>query len=171
MTYTGKQMRSLLFFCVALTAAPAVAFADFLGSSDRNIMEAGGTISEVAPNWRIVCLGEGKDSYGVVSKHKHCRIEKGDFRAIAMMTSEGLSIPYLPSRPACGGYAGRMKVDGKGIGKLPLNAKIAVMSKGITFARPYQTPWPNCQKITEFTGLYRFSAALARLKAEWRKFR
>ena len=102
---------------------------------------------------------------------KHCRIEKGGFRAMAVMTDEGLSIPYLPSRPACGSYPGRMRVDGQKIGKLPLKTKLAAMSRGITFARPYQTPWPKCQPMTEFTGLYRFTAALARLKAEWRKFR
>ena len=164
-------MRGLLVFLAVLTAAPALAFADFFGSSDRNILEAGGTISRVAPNWRIVCFGEGGDAYGVATPHKHCRIEKGDFRAIAVITAEGLSIPYLPSRPACGSYKGRMSVDEKSIDKLLLRAKLAAMSHGITFARPYQTPWPKCQPMTEFTGLYRFTAALARLKAEWRKFR
>ena len=106
-----------------------------------------------------------------VSKHKHCRIEKDDFKAIAVITSEGLSIPYLPSRPACGGYSGRMRVDGVPIGKLPLKEKIAAMSHGVTFSRPYQTPWSKCTRITEFTGLYRFSAALSRLKAQWRNFK
>lgn len=170
MTNSGRQTRILLAFLLALTAAPTPAFADFFGSSERDILEAGGTISEVAPNWRIVCLGEGQDKYGVASRHRHCRIEKRDFRAIAVMTSEGLSIPYLPSRPGCGGYSGKMKVDGRSIGNLPLTAKIAAMSHGITFARPYQN-WPKCKRVTEFTGLYRFSAALARLRAEWRKFR
>jgi hypothetical protein len=64
-----------------------------------------------------------------------------------------------------------MRVDGKSIVKLPLKAKIAALSRGITFARPYQTAWPECQRITEFTGLYRFSAALSRLKVQWRKFK
>ena len=171
MINTGTHMRGLLVFLAILMAAPALAFADFFGNSDRDILEAGGTISRVAPNWRIVCFGEGGDAYGVATPRKHCRIEKGDFRAIAVMTSEGLSIPYLPSRPACGSYRGKMKVDGKAIGKLPLKEKIFAMSHGITFARPYQTPWPECQRMTEFTGLYRFSAALSRLRAEWRKFR
>lgn len=168
---SSEQTRALLILLAVLTA-PTPSFAGFLGNSDQAILDASGTISRVAPNWRIVCLGEGKDAYGVVSKHKHCRIEKNDFKAIAVITSEGLSIPYLPSRPACGGYSGRMRVDGVAIGKLPLKEKIAVMSQGVTFSRPYQTPWPaKCQQITEFTGLYRFSAALSRLKAQWKKFK
>jgi hypothetical protein len=170
MANAGKQTGIPLAFLIALAAAPAPAFADFFGGSDRDILETGGTISEVAPDWRIVCLGEGQDKYGVASRHRHCRIEKGGFRAIAVMTSEGLSIPYLPSRPGCQGYSGKMRVDGRSIGRLPLKAKIAAMSRGITFARPYQS-WPGCKRVTEFTGLYGFSAALLRLKAEWRKFR
>ena len=168
---TGKQMRGILVFLVVLTTAPTPTFPGLFGNSDRAILDAGGTISYVAPNWKIVCLGEGKDVFGGVSKHKHCRIEKGDFRAIAVITAEGLSIPYLPSQPACGGYGGKMRVDEKPIRKLPLKAKIAVMSQGITFARPYQTQWPKCNRVTEYTGLYRFSAALVRLKAQWRKFK
>jgi hypothetical protein len=164
-------MRRIVVFFVVLTAAPTFAVADFFGSTDRDILEAGGTVSKVAPNWRIVCFGEGGDVYGVATPRKHCRLEKRDFRAIAVMTAEGLSIPYLPSRPACGGYSGRMRVDGEAIGKLPLKEKIFVMSHGVTFARPYQTPWPQCERMTEFTGLYRFSAALSRLRAEWKKFR
>ena len=171
MAAIGRKMGSLLVFLAVLTAAPTLAFADFFGSTDRDILEAGGTVSKVAPNWRIVCFGKGMDVYGVATPRKHCRLEKRDFRAIAVMTAEGLSIPYLPSRPACGGYPGRMRVDGKAIGNLPLRKKIFVMSHGITFARPYQTPWPQCNRMTEFTGLSRFSAALQRLKAEWRKFR
>jgi hypothetical protein len=167
----GKQTGALLVFLIAVTLAIQPSFAGFFGNSDRAILEAGGTVSRVAPNWRIVCLGEGMDTFGGVSKHKHCRIEKNDFKAIAVITSEGLSIPYFPSRPACGGYSGRMRVDGVSIGKLPLREKIAVMSHGVTFSRPYQTPWSDCTRITEFTGLYRFSAALSRLKAQWRKFR
>jgi hypothetical protein len=171
MATTGRQMRGLLVFLTVLTAEPTLAFADFFGSTDRDILEAGGTVSKVAPNWRIVCFAEGGDAYGVATPRKHCRLEKRDFRAIAVMTAEGLSIPYLPSRPACGGYPGRMRVDGEAIGKLPLKEKIFAMSHGITFARPYQTPWPKCKRMTEFTGLYRFSAALSRLRAEWKKFR
>ncbi len=168
---TGEQTRALLIL-LALTLAPTPSFAGFFGNSDQAILDAGGIVSRVAPNWRIVCLGEGVDSFGVVSKLKHCRIEKNDFKAIAVITSEGLSIPYLPSRPACGGYSGRMKVDGVPIGKLPLKKKIAAMSQGVTFSRPYQTSWPvKCQQFTEFTGLYRFSAALSRLKAQWRNFK
>lgn len=168
---SGKQTGALLILLVALTLGPTPSFAGFFGNSDQAILDAGGTINRVAPNWRIVCLGEGVDSFGVVSKRKHCRIEKNDFKAIAVITSEGLSIPYLPSRPACGSYSGRMKVDGVPIGKLPLRAKIAAMSHGVTFSRPYQTQWSKCTRITEFTGLYRFSAALSRLKAQWRKFK
>jgi hypothetical protein len=164
-------MRGLLVFLTVLTAGPTLAFADFFGSTDRDILEAGGTVSKVAPNWRIVCFAEGGDIYGVATPRKHCRLEKRDFRAIAVMTAEGLSIPYLPSRPACGGYPGRMRVDGEAIGKLPLKKKIFAMSHGITFSRPYQTPWPTCERMTEFTGLYRFSVALSRLRAEWKKFR
>lgn len=167
----GKQTGDLLILLVALTLAPTTSFAGFFGNSDQAILDAGGTISRVAPNWRIVCLGEGMDAFGDVSKHKHCRIEKDDFKAIAVITSEGLSIPYLASRPACGSYSGRMKVDGRPIGKLPLREKIAAMSNGVTFSRPYQTQWSQCTRITEFTGLYRFSAALSRLKAQWRNFR
>jgi hypothetical protein len=167
----GEQTGALLVLLGTLTLAPTPSFAGYFGNSDRAILDAGGTVSRVALNWRIVCLGEGMDAYGVVSKHKHCRIEKNDFKAIAVITSKGLSIPYLPSRPACGSYSGRMKVDGRPIGKLPLREKIAVMSKGVTFSRPYQTQWSRCARITEFTGLYRFSAALARLKAQWRNFR
>jgi hypothetical protein len=168
---SGEQTRALLILLAVLTA-PTPSFAGYFRNSDQAILDAGGTISRVAPNWRIVCLGEGKDAYGVVSKHQHCRIEKNDFKAIAVITSEGLSIPYLPSRPGCGGYPGRMRVDGVAIGKLPLKEKIAAMSHGITFSRPYQAPWPaKCQRITEFTGLYRFSAALSRLKAQWKKFK
>ena len=168
---TLKLMKILLGFLVVLTMAPAPSFADFFGKSDQAILNAGGTVSEVDPNWRIVCLGEGKERFGEVTTHKHCRIEKNDFRAIAVITSDGLSFPYRPSRPACGSYSGRMKVDTKPIGKLPLKAKIAAMSHGITFSRPYQTQWPKCKRFTEFTGLYRFSAALSRLKAQWRKFK
>ncbi|MDO8352916.1 MAG: hypothetical protein Q7T14_05600 [Aestuariivirga sp.] len=167
----GEKTGALLILLVALTLAPTSSSAGFFGNSDQAILDAGGTVSRVAPNWRIVCLGEGMDVFGGVSKHKHCRIEKNDFKAIAVITSEGLSIPYLPSRPACGSYSGRMRVDGKRIGKLPLKAKIAAMSHGVTFSRPYQTQWSKCTRITEFTGLYRFSAALARLKAQWRKFK
>jgi hypothetical protein len=166
-----KPLKPLLVFLVVLTMAPTLSFAGFFGNSDRAILDAGGTISYVAPNWRIVCLGEGRDIYGGVSRHKHCRIEKSNFRAIAVITSEGLSIPYRPSQPACGGYKGRMRVDGKPIGKLPLKVRITAMSQGITFSRPYQTPWRACQEFTEFTGLYRFSAALSRLKVQWRKFK
>jgi hypothetical protein len=168
---TCKKMRVTLVFLIILTMAPTHSFADFFRKSDQAILDAGGTVSEVAPNWRIVCLGEGKDVFGGVSAHKHCRIEKNDFPAIAVITSEGLSIPYRPSRPACLGYKGKMRVDEKPIGKLPLKAKIAAMSHGITFSRPYQTQWPECQRFTEFTGLYRFSAALSRLKMQWRKFK
>lgn len=167
----GEQTGALLILLAALTLAPTPTFAGFFGNSDQAILDAGGTVSRVAPNWRIVCLGEGMDAFGGVSKRKHCRIEKNDFKAIAVITSEGLSIPYLPSRPACGGYSGRMKVDGMPIGKLPLKAKIAAMSRGVTFSRPYQTQWSKCQQFTEFTGLYRFSAALSRLKAQWRNFK
>jgi hypothetical protein len=165
------QMKTLLVFPVILMMAPTPSFADFFGKSHQAILNAGGTVTEVAPNWKIVCLGEGTDVFGGVSTHKHCRIEKNDFRAIAVITSDGLSIPYRPSHPACGGYSGRMRVDTKAIGKLPLKAKIAAMSRGITFSRPYQTQWPECDRIAEFTGLYRFSAALSRLKVQWRKFR
>ena len=168
---TVKPIRSLVIFLIVLTIAPPFAFADFFGKSDQAILDAGGTVSEVAPNWRIVCLGEGKDIYGGATTHKHCRIEKSDFRAIAVITSAGLSIPYRPSRPACGSYSGKMRVDAKSIGKLPLKAKIAAMSRGITFARPYQTQLPECKQFTEFTGLYRFSAALSRLKVQWKKFK
>jgi hypothetical protein len=168
---TVKQMRTLLVFLVAVTMASTPALADFFGKSDQAILNAGGTVSYVAPNWRIVCLDEGKERFGEVTTHKHCRIEKNDFRAIAVITSEGLSIPYRPSRTACGGYPGRMRVDGKAMGKMPLKAKIAAMSDGITFSRPFQTQWPECDRITEFTGLYRFSTALSRLKAQWRKFK
>ncbi len=168
---SGEHTGILLILLAALTLAPTPSFAGFFGNSDQAILDAGGTVSRVAPNWRIVCLGEGMDPYGVVSKHKHCRIEKNDFKAVAVITSEGLSIPYLPSRPACGGYSGRMRVDGKPIGKLPLKAKIAAMSNGVTFSRPYQTQWSLCTEYTEFTGLYRFSAALARLKMQWRNFK
>ncbi len=167
----GEHTGILLILLAALTLVPTPSFAGFFGNSDQAILDAGGTVSRVAPNWRIVCLGEGMDSYGAVSKHKHCRIEKNDFKAVAVITSEGLSIPYLPSRPACGGYSGRMRVDGKPIGKLPLKAKIAAMSNGVTFSRPYQTQWSLCTEYTEFTGLYRFSAALARLKMQWRNFK
>jgi hypothetical protein len=166
-----KPLKTLLVFLVVLTMAPTLSFAGFFGNSDRAVLDAGGTVSYVAPNWRIVCLGDGKEVFGRVSTHKHCRIEKSDFRAIAVITAEGLSIPYRPSQPACGGYKGKMKVDGKSIGKLPLKAKIAAMSQGITFARPYQTQWPKCKRFIEFTGLYRFSAALSRLKVQWRKFK
>lgn len=168
---TVIEMKTLLVFPIILMMAPTPAFADFFGKSDQAILEAGGTVSYVDPNWRIVCLGEGKDVFGEVTTRKHCRMEKNDFRAIAVITSDGLSIPYRPSRPACGSYPGRMRVDGKSIGKLPLKAKIAVMSRGITFSRPYQTQWPECQGFTEFTGLYRFSAALSRLKVQWMKFK
>ncbi len=166
----GEKTGALLLLA-ALTLAPAPSVAGFFGNSDQAVLDAGGTVSRVAPNWRIVCLGEGVDAFGVVSKHKHCRIEKNDFKAIAVITSEGLSVPYLPSRPACGSYSGRMRVDGKPIGKLPLKARIAAMSRGVTFSRPYQTPWSKCQRFTEFTGLYGFSAALSRLKAQWRSFK
>jgi hypothetical protein len=168
---TVNPMKLLLGVLVVLTMASTPAFADFFRKSDQAILNAGGTISYVGPNWKIVCLGEGKDVFGEVTTRKHCRIEKNDFRAIAVITSNGLSIPYRPSRPACGSYPGRMKVDERSIGKLPLKAKIAAMSRGITFSRPYQTQWPKCQGFTEFTGLYRFSAALSRLKVQWRKFK
>ena len=168
---TEELTLALVILLAALTLAPTPSFAGFFGKSDQAIRDAGGTVSRVAPNWRIVCFGEGMDAFGDVSKHKHCRIEKDDFKAIAVITSEGLSIPYLASRPACGSYSGRMRVDGRPIGKLPLREKIAAMSHGVTFSRPYQTPWSKCARITEFTGLYRFSAALSRLKAQWRKFK
>ena len=167
----GELTGALVILLAATTLAPTPSFAGFFGNSDQAIRDAGGSVSRVAPNWRIVCLGEGMDAFGDVSKHKHCRIEKDDFKAIAVITSEGLSIPYLASRPACGSYSGRMKVDGRPIGKLPLREKIAAMSHGVTFSRPYQTPWSKCTRITEFTGLYRFSAALSRLRAQWRNFR
>lgn len=167
----GEKTGPLLILLAALTLAPAPSVAGVFGNSDQAVLDSGGTVSRVAPNWRIVCLGEGVDAFGVVSKHKHCRIEKNDFKAIAVITSEGLSVPYLPSRPACGSYSGRMRVDGKPIGKLPLKARIAAMSRGVTFSRPYQTPWSKCQRFTEFTGLYGFSAALSRLKAQWRSFK
>jgi hypothetical protein len=164
-------MRGLLVLIAILMAAPTLARADILGNRDRDILKAGGSVSRVAPNWRIVCMRAGGEPYGVASPRKHCRLEKNDFRALAVMTREGLSFPYLPSRPACGSYPGRMRVDGRAIGALPLREKLAAMSHGTTFARPYQTTWPKCHNKTEFTGLYRFPAALARLKAEWRKFR
>lgn len=166
----GEQTGALLILLAALTLAPTPSFAGLFENSDQAILDAGGTVSRVAPNWRIVCLGDGRDAFGI-SKHKHCRIEKNDFKAIAVITSKGLSIPYLPSRPACGSYSGRMKVDGKSIGKLPLRAKIAALSHGVTFSRPYQAQWSECTEYTEFTGLYRFSAALARLKGQWRNFK
>ena len=171
MTNTGRLLGGLSVLLTVLALVPAVAFADFFGNSDRDIRQAGGTVSRVAPDWRIVCFAAGGDAYGVATPRRHCRIEKGGFRAIAVMTAEGLSIPYLPSRPACGSYRDRMRVDGISIGKLPLRAKLAAMAHGITFARFYQTPWRECQEITEYTGLYRFAAALSRLRAEWRKFR
>ncbi len=167
----GAQTGALPVVLVTLMLASQPSFAGFFGNSDQAILDAGGTVSRVAPNWRIVCLGEGVDTFGGVSKRKHCRIEKSDFKAIAVITAEGLTIPYLPSRPVCGGYPGRMGVDGVSIGKLPLSKKIAAMSRGVTFSRPYQNQWSNCAQMTEFTGLYRFSAALSRLKAQWRKFK
>jgi hypothetical protein len=160
-----------LILFAALALPPAPSFAGFFGKSDQAIRDAGGTVSRVAPNWRIVCFGEGMDAFGDISKRKHCRLEKDDFKAIAVITSEGLSIPYLASRPACGGYSGRMKVDGVPIGKLPLKEKITALSHGVTFSRPYQTQWSKCARVTEFTGLYRFSAALSRLKAQWKNFK
>jgi hypothetical protein len=166
-----KQMRAMVAFIIVLTMAPAHTFAGFFGNSNEAIIDAGGTVSEVAPYWSIACFREGQDTFGGVSSHKHCRIDNRDFRAIAIITADGLSIPYLPSRPACGGYSGKMKVDGKSIGSLPLRAKIAAMSYGITYARPYQTQWPDCRRFIEFTGLYGFSAALTRLKAQWRRLR
>ncbi len=54
-------MRRIVVFFAVLTAAPTFALADFFGSTDRDILEAGGTVSKVAPNWRIVCFGEGGD--------------------------------------------------------------------------------------------------------------
>jgi hypothetical protein len=131
---TGKQIRTILVPMIVLAMAAKPSFADYFGYSDRAILDAGGTISRVVPNWRIVCFGEGRDVFGGVSRHKHCRIEKNDFRSIAVITSEGLSIPYRPSRPACMSYSGRMRVDDKPIGKLPLKAQIAVMSHGTTFS-------------------------------------
>ena len=166
-----KQVKPLLVFLIVTATAPTPALADLFENSDQTILDAGGTISKVAPNWKIVCFGEGQDVFGGVSIHKHCRIEKSDFRAIAVITSEGLSIPYLPSSPACGSYSGTMKVDGKSMSNKPLKARIAAMSNGITFSRPYQTPWPKCKRYYEFTGLYRFSAALSRLKVQWEKFK
>jgi hypothetical protein len=168
---TVKYLKPLLFCLVAQTMAPANALAGFFENSDRAILDAGGSISRVAPNWKIVCLGRDQDVFGGVTTQRHCRIEKNDFRAIAVITSEGLSIPYRPSRPACLGYSGNMRVDEKSIGKLPLKAKIAAMSQGVSFARSYQTQWPDCQRLIEFTGLYRFSTALARLREQWRKFK
>ena len=168
---TGNKIGTILVPLVVLAMAAKPSFADYIGNSDRAILDAGGTISRVAPNWRIVCFGEGRDVFGGVSRHKHCRIEKSDFRAIAVITSEGLSIPYRPSRPACMSYSGRMRVDDQPIGKLPLKAQIVAMSHGTTFSRPYRTQWPECQQFTEFTELYRFSAALSRLKVQWRKFK
>jgi hypothetical protein len=168
---TYKPIKPLLGVLIVLAILPTPAFADFYGKSDQTILNAGGTVSYVDPNWRIVCLGEGMEPFGEVTNHKHCRIEKNDFRAIAVITSDGLSFPYRPSRTACGGYSGKMRVDKKPIGKLPLKAKMVAMSQGTTFSRPYQTQWPECQSITEYTGLYRFSAAVSRLKAQWRKFK
>jgi len=164
-------MRGLLVLLAAVAAAPGLAHADILGNRDRDILKAGGSVTRVAPNWRIVCMRERGEPYGVATPRKHCRMEKADFRVLAVMTKQGLSFPYLPSRPACGSYPGGMRVDGRLIGHLPLAAKLKAMSHGTTFARPYQTPWPQCYPLTEFTGLYRFPEALARLKAEWRKFR
>ncbi|HRA94352.1 MAG TPA: hypothetical protein PLL12_10350 [Aestuariivirga sp.] len=171
MTNSGIKLRILVVLIAIFMAAPTLAFADILGNRDRDILKAGGTVTRVAPNWRIVCMRKGGEPWGVASRHKHCRLEKNDFRVLALMTKDGLSIPYLPSRPACGGYPGKMRVDWRPIGSLPLQAKITALSRGTTFGRPYQTPWPLCQPTTEYTGLYRFPAALARLKAEWRKFR
>ena len=168
---TGRRIGIILVPVVVLAMAAKPSFADYFGNSDRAILDAGGTISRVAPNWRIVCFGEGGDVFGGVSRHKHCRIEKSDFHAIAVITSERLSIPYRPSRPACKIYSGRMRVDGKPIGKLPRKAQIVAMSHGTTLSRPYQTPWPECRRFTEFTDLYGFSAALSRLKVRWRKFK
>ena len=162
---------SMLIISVSMTWAPTVALAGFFGNSDQEIIDSGGTVSEVAPDWRIFCFSEGQDVFGGVSAHKHCRIDNRDVRGITVITAEGLSIPFLPSRPACGGYNGSIKVDGKAIDNKPLNEEIKAMSHGITFSRPYQTPWSECSKFTQFTGLYGFSAALSRLKSQWRKFK
>ena len=60
----GEKTGALLIILVALTLVPTPSFAGFFGNSDQAILDAGGTVSRVAPNWRIVCLGEGMDAFG-----------------------------------------------------------------------------------------------------------
>ena len=89
MTNTGIKMQGLVMMIAILMAVPTLAFADILGNRDRDILKAGGTITRVAPNWRIVCMRKGGEPYGVASRHKHCRLEKNDFRVLALMTKDG----------------------------------------------------------------------------------
>ena len=160
----AEQTGVLLILVLALTQ-PTPSFAGVLGNSDQAILDAGGTISRVAPNWRIVCLGEGMDAFGVVSKHKHCRIEKNDFKAIAVITSEGLSIPYLPSRPACGSYSGRMRVDGRRIGKLPLKEKIAASVRDVSTDGSIGERLEATGQILNIGGPKEFSGSIAEQSA------
>ena len=152
-------------------ASPATSFAGLFGRAERPLPRVGGAAIEVAPDWKIVCFGEGEDVFGEATTHKHCRVEKDDFHAIAIVTSRGISIPLRSANTPCGSVSGKITVDGYNVEKKPLREEIVAMSKGHIFARTYQTPWPECAKLFEYTNLAGFPAALSRLKMRWRQFK
>jgi hypothetical protein len=164
-------MKILQFVSIFLVSSGATSFAGLPGGAQRPVAVASGVVSEVAPDWKIVCFGEGEDIYGDGTAHKHCRVEKDNFHTIAIVTARGLSIPLRSSNTPCRSVKGQITVDGNYVAKKPLREEIAAMSAGHVFARTYQTAWPECAKLDEYTGLEGFPAALSHLKARWRKFR
>ena len=170
--HVGGDLRKTLFcLSIALMLAPSMAYAGFFDSNDQWILDAGGSISTVAPDWKIVCLGEGKDEFGEVTTHKHCRLEKDDFYALVVVTSRGISIPLRHSRAHCMGFKSRLTVDSRSITKEPLREQLDALSRGTTFSRSYQALGISCDRLTEFTGLDGFPEALSNLKMWWKKFK
>ena len=161
---------TLLVCMMAMTTASAPTLAGPFGQSAYAMRDSTGTIQDVAPDWRVVCLDGSDDVFGAITSHRHCRLEKDNFHAIAIMTSRGLTIPLRAARTPCSSVSGNLSVDNQAIHKMPLRKQLVALANGHTLARTYQTPWPECAKLNEYTGLGGFSAALARLKMQWAKF-
>ena len=162
---------AVLVSLMAMTTAPAPTIAGRFGHPAQAMGDSTLSIHDIAPDWRVICLAGGDDVFGSITTRRHCRLEKDNFHAIAIMTSRGLTIPLRAARTPCNLASGNLTVDDKPIHKMPLGKQLAAMANGHTFARTYQTAWPECAELNEYTGLGGFSTALSRLKQQWAKFR
>jgi hypothetical protein len=137
----------------------------------QQILNSGGTITKVAPDWLIVCIGGVKNDIGEISTPKHCRVEKYNFTAIAVVSKMGVSIPLKETISPCDNPPAVLAVDKKQNQKLPVESQIIQMAKGGVLGRSFETSWPECWPQIETTRLAGFSEAFAQLNIQWKKFK